>query len=138
MPSLFEPILKQPKSEEHFVSDEESKNIVVNILIGVSLMVAAMLITWLFIWSYEKEKSLFIAIFATVMFIYAIKMVIFIALKKNDMNETTFKVFMGSSVTVAIMNLMLIIFFSIRASSRLRGRSSYVPGAVQDYIQPSN
>lgn len=137
MPSMFEPLLMQP-SKEHFVSEEESKSIVVNILIGVSLMVAAMLLTWLFIWAYEKEKALFITILGVVMFLYSVKMVIFIALKKKDMGDVAFKVFMGSSVTMAIMNVMLIIFFSIRAASRLRSRSSYVPGAVQDYIAPQN
>jgi ABC-type multidrug transport system fused ATPase/permease subunit len=141
MPSEFEPILKQKLSNtngiEQFVSESESTSIVGSIFMGIGLMVLAMLITWLFLWSYQKEKLLFIVVLSVVVFLYSVEMVAFIALQRGKLSPLMFRIFMGSSVMISIMCIILIIVFSIKASQRLRGRSSYVPGPVQDYIEPN-
>lgn len=153
MPSPFEPLLK-PKPEEDatgvyrpmepFVTETDTKNVVNNVFTAVGLMILAAFIMWIFYWTYSREKTLYMAIMSALMFIYALMVLSVTVVYRAKYTRPVFTFMMGVSVFVAFMTLISVIFFSVRASERMRGSSSssgyaapapaYVPPAVQDYI----
>lgn len=143
MPSLFEPILKSEREKrehemtEHFEDQESTGKVVGNTFIGISLMTLAMLVTWLFIWGYSKDKSLFIAFLNVLVFIYAMKVFILILVIRDKLSLPVFRIYMGSALFMIITSLVMIILFSIKASKKLKSNSGYVPSSVQEYINPA-
>lgn len=119
----WEPLLKQATLEP-FVDEQQSQSIVGAVFTSIGLMVAAGLLAMLFYWSYGLEKTLFIAIFSGLMFLFAIKMLVLVVVLRKKLNTVVFRIYVGSTVFVSILTLFNIIFFSIRASQRLRGSSS--------------
>ena len=151
MTAWYEPLLKPKKAEddekkEAFVSDNDSRNIVSNIFISIGLMVGAALVMALFYWAYQKERNLFVTIFAAFMFAYALYVTIFVTILRGKFSSVAFRLILGSSAFVAFMTLMTLIFFAVKTSQKLRGsgsNSSYsgysspspsVSPVVQDYI----
>lgn len=133
MPSPFEPILKKSNFFEPFVSESESVSIVSNTFIGAGLMLVAMLITWLFIWSYQKDRFLFISMFALVAFLYGAEMVILSAINMNNLDVSQFKLFMGSSLLFCLIFIIVGLFGFIKYKRR-NVSSTYVPSNVQNYL----
>jgi hypothetical protein len=135
MTADFQPILKHNLVEE-FVSSNESLKIVTNIFISAGLMVVAMIITWLFIWSYEKDINLFISIIACVAMLFSMESIIMTIINMSKFDEISFKVSMGSGITASLIFFILAITFFIRFFQRMRGDSGsrYVPSTVSNYI----
>ena len=133
--------LVDPSKKEQFVSEEESRSIVGGVFIGVGLMIFASILALLFYWTYNKEKTLFIAVFSGFVFLFSIKMVILVAAIRAKLRDFVFKMYIGSTVFMSLTCLFLMIFFSIKASKKMSERSSlssapYVPSAVSSYINP--
>jgi membrane-associated HD superfamily phosphohydrolase len=152
MPGVFEPLLK-PKSEEEavgvyrpmesFVTETDTKTVVNNVFASVGLMLLAAVVMWLFYWSYSREKTLYMAIMSGLLFLYTLSILAVTVVYRAKYTKPVFSYLMGSSVFVAFMTLISIVFFSIRAAERMRSASSassgyaapaYVPPAVQEYI----
>jgi uncharacterized membrane protein len=143
MVSYFEPLLKSRRQEDdnrEGFADANTQTIVGNVFIGISIMILAMCLTWLFYWSYMRERTLFIAILSGVMMLFAIEMLILVVMLRSQVSQLLFTFYMGSTAFATFMCLILVIFFSFKASQRLRGsngftgNNSYVPQNVQDYI----
>jgi hypothetical protein len=138
MPADFIPLLKKREDDdevEQFVPDKDTGSIVTNIFISLGLMIVAMLITWLFIWSYEKDRSLFITIFAVVAFLYAAEIAVFIAINTDKLDTITFRIMTSSTVFFGFTFLLIAIIFMIKAIQHLRSKSQgYVSNTVRDYI----
>lgn len=140
----WEPIVKKQTLEPFYVEEAQSKSIVGSVFIGIGLMILASFIAMLFYWAYLKEKMLFIALFSALIFLFAMKMVILVAVIRHKLNPTVFKVYMGSTVFVAFFSLFNIIFFSIKSYQRTSSASSsssssstyYAPAPT--YTTPSN
>lgn len=128
------PILK-PRKVEMFVSEEETKEVMTRVFIAVGLMIGAMFLAFLFIWTFNKEKTLFISVYATFMLMFA-AMIIIVAsvIREQITNKKVFYVIIGSSVFVALLNIVVAVIFGVMASKRLR--KAFVPQGVQDYINP--
>lgn len=135
MPHPFESILKYPLRVEHYVSSSESASIVSSTFIGAGLMFLAMLITWLFIWSYQKDRYLFISMVALVAFAYGTEMVILSAVNMSDLTVTQFRLFMGSSLLFSLMFMLVSIFGFVKYKHRNSSPSSYVPSNVESYLK---
>jgi hypothetical protein len=143
MVSLFEPLLKKKEEGEEvveaFVNENDTRNIVANVFVGVSLMLMAMFLTWLFIWAYRRDVALFILVFTIVMFFFAVEMVIFVSIVRGSISKVMFTMFMGSVVFAAFMCIVLVIFFAIKvshnaSSGRPGYQASYAPQNVQEYL----
>lgn len=131
MPSPFEPIVKL-RTYETFVSDSEQTSIVANTFISASLMFVAMLITWLFIWSYQKDRYLFIAMFAVVALLYGVEMVILTSVNSSELQSVQYKLFMSSSILFSAIFFLVGVFGFFKYYRRNVG--SYVPTTVQNYL----
>lgn len=155
MTAWYEPLLKPKKAgddeeKEAFVSDSDSRGIVSNIFISIALMVGAALVMALFYWAYQKERNLFVTIFASFMFAYALYVTIFVTILRSKFSSVAFRLILGSSAFVAFMTLMTLIFFAVKTSQKLRGSGSSsgysgysspspsVSPVVQDYIGNSD
>jgi uncharacterized membrane protein len=129
--SIWEPIAKKMTFEafDGVPKKDEPSTIVGNVFTGVGLMIAATVLTIGFYMAYQREKLLFIAILCVVVFLYSIKVVILVAALRAKMNPMVFRIYMGSTVFMALMSMILMILFSIKASQRMRGsfRSSQPP-----------
>jgi hypothetical protein len=140
MVSWFEPLLNSKRDEkevvEAFVNETDTRNIVANVFIGISLMLMAMIFTWLFIWSYRRDMALFVLFFSVFVFMFAVEMVIFVAMVRGSISKIMFTMFMGSVLFVAFMCIVLIIFFSIKvAHNSSRGSvNTAMPDNVREYL----
>ena len=164
MPGPFQPLLKPKEGEEDtaavtatlgvgglradmmesFVTETQTKSIVSQVFITISLMILAAVIMWLFYWSYAKEKLLFMAILSGLMFIYTVIVIGVTVSYRAKLSTPTFTFLMGASAFMSFTTVISVIFFSVRASQRLKSASgsssssysntSYVPPAVQQYV----
>lgn len=163
MPGPFEPLLKPKDGDEDagvaatlgvgglsagmtepFVSETQTKTILGDVFKTVGLMIVAAFFMWFFYWAYAKEKQLFMAILSGLLFLYTLTVVSVTVTYRAKFSSPMFAFLMGSSAFVAFMTLISTIFFSVRASQRLRGASgsssgaydapAYVPPAVQQYV----
>lgn len=130
MPSTFEPLLKM----EQFVTNAESESVVSFSFITGALMVVAMILTGVFIWSYQKDRFLFIAVFAFVAMLYSAEIMLLSAINMSKLDMTQFTLFMGSSVLFSIMFFIVAIFGAFKYWRRNSSSSPYVPTTVQNYL----
>lgn len=126
-------VVQKPKQEEeHFVSEEDTKQSVANIFLSVGLMIVALFIGGLLFWAYRKERSLMIVVLSIFVFIYAILMMTLGIIQRKNMDKGYFLSIVGSSIFMSVMMLILIIVFSIVASRRMS--KSYLGSQTQDYL----
>ena len=114
------------EQREPFVDSDQSVSIVMNVFIVLAAMIAAALLALLFYWSYQKDITLFVTILCGIGFIYSACNVIMFGVKSASFDEFTFKFFMGFSVFICAMNIILGIYFGIQS----RGRSNDGAGGV--------
>lgn len=130
---------------EPFVTEEDSKTIVSNVFISVGLMIAAMIVTGIFYWSFNKNPMLFICILCALIFFYTVKVITITALMREQFkSKRMFMVLMGGTVFVCLLTLILAIMFGIKANQGGRSSSSssssygngndYIPSNVNEYI----
>lgn len=119
---------------EPFVNSSQSADIVSNIMISAGLMVFAMLITWLLLWSYQKDKFLFISIISIMGLCFAIEVIILVLVNMNKYDQITFRISIGSGVVIGVIYLILALIFFIRFVQNQRSGNTYVPPSVQSYI----
>jgi hypothetical protein len=103
-------------------------------------MVLAFALSALLIWSYFRDRNFFIAILSAIMFCYSIGVVIITAIKRDNFSKLIFEFLLGSSAVVCLIMIILIIIFSVKASSadvqrKLNTASS--PGYNRSYDPPS-
>lgn len=127
------PPLFKPKKIEPFVNEEDTKRVMKSVFTAVGLMIGAMFLAFLFTWAYNKEKTLFISVYAGIMLLFCALIIIVVSIIRSKINDVAvFYVLIGSSAFFALFNIVLVIVFAIVASKRLR--RSYVPSGVQEYI----
>lgn len=140
MPAEFEPLLKKNHGNlvETFVSGDESMTIMTNILVSAGLMILAMMITWMFIWSFQKDHQFFISIVSIVAFLFAIENIIIILVNMSHYDPISFKISMGSNVLSAVIFFIMSVYFFVRYVQTQRASSGYgtqyIPQNVQSYI----
>lgn len=141
----FEPLLKKYRGQaipedkhreepaavtEHFVDESQSRSITGSVFIGVTLMIFAMLFTLLFYWSYNKDVSLFVAILCGFVFLYTIMNVIVFVVKRESLGPVLFRITLGSTVVMAFLSIVLIIFFALKVRSGTSSSSNSSYGEV--------
>lgn len=136
------PITKKKYVETFETDGVSTQKMVGNVFIGISLMILAAILTMIFYWSYQKEKHLFITILCGLVFLYTIKMVILVATLREKLNSVVFRLYMGSTVFMSLMSLLMMIYFGVKTAQRLRGSSSslpsYIPPPVQSYTSSND
>ena len=105
---------------EGFVDKRETTTIVTTVLIVCASMICSGLLAILFYWSYQKEPTLFICIISAITFVYALINIIYISVKSKDFDSISFRIYIGTGMSVAILNIVFIIYFAIKATARLR------------------
>jgi drug/metabolite transporter (DMT)-like permease len=120
---------------ETFKDADTHQSVVGNVFIGVALMVSAAMLTLLFYWAYQKEKHLFFAIFAGIVFLYTVKVIILVATLREKINMNIFRLYIGSTAFMSFMSLLLMIYFAVKASQRLKSSSS--SSSSSSYALPS-
>lgn len=113
----------EPFASEYFVDNKGTVSIVTNIFIVMACMIIAAFVGILFYWSYYREQAMFIAILSGVTLAYAIMNVIYFAIKSNQVEDIALRIYLGSSIFVAILNIVLVIFFAISAREKMRSGS---------------
>lgn len=125
--------LLKPKRVETFVSEEETRRIVTQVFIAVALMIAAMFLAFVLSWAYNKEKTLFFAMYATITLLFSVLVIALVSVIRDKIeNAKVFYTLIGSTAFMSIFNIVLIIVFGVIASKRLR--RNFVPNGVQEYI----
>jgi vacuolar-type H+-ATPase subunit I/STV1 len=120
-------------SMETFAANEEdAKKSIIRIFVSVSLMVLAILIGFVFLWSYRRERTLMIVVLSAVIFIYAILVLVFTLVQREKLDNIYFLLLTGSSAFMTTMAVLLIIVFSIIASRRMN--DGYMGDQARDYL----
>jgi hypothetical protein len=105
---------------EGFVNETQAKEDVVTTFITVSLVFFGMVVAFLLLWAYNKSDTVFFMAFVGMVAIYAFITVVFVAIIRSNITSTQFKVFMISSVFMAILSIVILLIFVIKTTSLFR------------------
>lgn len=126
------PALLRPKRVEMFVNEDDTKQVMTQVFIAVGLMIAAMFLAFVLSWAYNTEKTLFIAIFASITLLFSALIITLVSIIRNKIDDVKiFYVLVGSTAFMSIFSIVMIIVFSVIASKRLR--RGMAMNAVSDY-----
>lgn len=126
-------LLPKPKRVEHFVSEDDTKRIMSQVFMATGLMIAAMFLAFLLSWAYNKEKTLFIAMYAVISLLFSALVITLVSILRDKIEDMKiFYTLVGSTAFMSLFNIVMIIVFAVIASKRLR--RSFVPNGVQEYI----
>jgi hypothetical protein len=103
-------------NKEHFVNDTQARSDIITTFITVSIVFFGMTLAFLLLWSYNKSDKLFFMVFSGMVALYATVMGIFVAIIRSNITSTQFKVFMISSVFMALMSIVILIIFVVKST----------------------
>lgn len=118
---------------EPFLTDDESKQLVRKIFIGIGLMMVASAMSFLFYWSYNKSRSIFIMIIGILMLAYSLEMILLTYKIREKLDNTYFYLYMGSSIVMTFISVSVLVFFAIKVIMENKASSGYVPSGIQSY-----
>ena len=122
------PIVKSQRIEpfvsEYFTDNQTTVSIVTNIFIVMACMIIAAFIGVLLYWSYNRETALFIAIISGVTMCYAIMNLIYFVVESSKVSAVALRIYLGSSIFMVMLNILLVGYFVIRAMRKMSYRSS--------------
>lgn len=127
-PAEYEPLLQEGEIEPFYVSEMQSKSVLSSIIIAIAMMVLALVFMGLFYWSYQKDKNLFIVVFSIIVLIYSSMITLLLVVMRSKMGFDSFRFFMGSSIFIDFLTILVIIYFGIKAFTRS------LPSSVEDYL----
>lgn len=136
MENNFESLLKHNITMyEPFIDKTQTIYSTETVLVGIALMVGAAMFAILFMWAYQNGgKSLFIVLYATLVFAFVIEMVILIISKREVLTPMAYQIYIGSTITIGLVSLVFITYFS-RAYSR-SSAASQAPVAAPTAFPP--
>ena len=102
--------------KEHFVNDTQARSDIITTFITISILFFGMTLAFILLWSYNKSDKLFLMVFAGMVALYATAMGIFVAVIRSNITSTQFKVFMISSIFMALMSMVVLIIFVIKST----------------------
>jgi ABC-type Mn2+/Zn2+ transport system permease subunit len=115
------------------VSEDDTKRIMSQVFMATGLMIAAMFLAFLLSWAYNKEKTLFIAMYAVISLLFSALVITLVSILRDKIEDMKiFYTLVGSTAFMSLFNIVMIIVFAVIASKRLR--RSFVPNGVQEYI----
>lgn len=120
IPALWVPIISNTDLNEEFVSGSDASNIVTNVFIIVGSVLVSVIVTFIFYTSYNTNKKLFIALLSGVIFLYSLMNIIGLIVIRSSLNNTYFKVFLGSGIIMASLSIVVAILFSVIATREMR------------------
>jgi hypothetical protein len=125
---------KDEEIKEAFVDQAATVNIVASIFSTLAAALCAAIIAMVFYWSYETEPTLFIAIFAGIMVMYTLTLVLLFAIKSGSFDALTFRYYLGSSVFVCVVNIIVAVYFGLKARNRMNsGYGGVRPNSSSSY-----
>lgn len=112
--------MSHPEMNEDFVSGSEASDIVTNVFVIVGSVLISVIVTFVFYTSYNTNKKLFIALLSGVVFLYSLMNIIGLIVIRSSLNNTYFKVFLGSGIIMGALSIVVAILFSVIASREMR------------------
>lgn len=128
----------EPFVSESFTDSQTTVSIVTNIFIVLASMMIAAFIGVLFYWSYNRESTLFIAILSGVTLCYGIMNLIYFAVESSKVGAVALRIYLGSSMFVVMLNLMLVGFFVLRAMKKMSSGSNSSTSGYPSSHGPTN
>jgi hypothetical protein len=103
-------------NKEHFVNDTQARSDIITTFITISIVFFGMTLAFFLLWSYNKSDKLFFMVFSGMVALYATAMGIFVAVIRSNITSTQFKIFMISSIFMALMSIVVLIIFVIKST----------------------
>lgn len=110
-------------SYEPFVDEPAAKSVVSKTFIGVAVVLLAMILTFLLIWSYQKSSKLFIMFFSIVVLIFCVMMVVFVTTTRSKLSEQKFSIYLSAAVFMTFLSIIMVIIFTIFSVNALKKAS---------------
>lgn len=104
------------RNTEGFVNETQARSDIITTFITISIVFFGMIIAFLLIWSYNKSDKMFFIVFAGMVAIYASITAIFIAVIRSNITSTQFRLFMISSVFMALLSIIILIIFVVKST----------------------
>lgn len=104
------------RNTEGFVNETQARSDIITTFITISIVFFGMIIAFLLIWSYNKSDKMFFIVFAGMVAIYASITAIFIAVIRSNITSTQFRIFMISSVFMALLSIIILIIFVVKST----------------------
>lgn len=101
---------------EGFVNETQARSDIITTFITISIVFFGMIIAFLLIWSYNKSDRMFFMVFAGMVAIYASITAIFVAVIRSNITSIQFKLFMISSVFIALLSIIILIIFVVKST----------------------
>ena len=131
---------RKEENRETFADDsadsKSTANTIKRIFISIALMVLAIVIGFIFLWAYRKERTLMVVVLSVVVFIYALLVLVFTLVQRDKLDYIYFTLLIGSSAFMTVMMILLIVVFSVISSQRM-GSQDYLGSQTRDYMSRS-
>jgi hypothetical protein len=122
---------------EPFVDEPSAKTVVSKTFIGVAVVLLAMVLTFLLIWSYQKSTKLFIMFFSIIVLVFCVMMVVFVTTTRSKLTEQKFTIYLSAAVFMTFLSIIMVIVFTIFAVNALKKASELTQGqATPSYTPP--
>lgn len=121
---------------EPFVDEPAAKTAVSKTFIGVAVVLLAMVLTFLLIWSYQKSSKLFIMFFSVIVLVFCIMMVVFVTTTRSKLTEQKFTIYLSAAVFMTFLSIIMVIIFTIFAVNSLKKASEMAQGQVAPSYTP--
>lgn len=108
---------------EPFVDEPAAKTVVSKTFIGVAVVLLAMVLTFLLIWSYQKSTKLFIMFFSVIVLVFCVMMVVFVTTTRSKLTEEKFTIYLSAAVFMTFLSIIMVIIFTIFAVNALKKSS---------------
>jgi CDP-diglyceride synthetase len=121
---------------EPFIDEPSAKSVVSKTFIGVAVVLLAMVLTFLLIWSYQKSTKLFIMFFSVIVLVFCVMMVVFVTTTRSKLTEQTFTIYLSAAVFMTFLSIIMVIIFTIFAVNALKKSSELARSQAVSYTPP--
>ena len=84
-----------------------------NIIIVISVMILSIILASIMLWSYNKSIKVFISFYAFLVIIYSSIHILYILIKKDIYTENEYNITFGTSLFMALISFIIMIYFGI-------------------------
>lgn len=101
---------------EGFVNETQARSDIITTFVTISIVFFGMIIAFALLWSYNKSDRLFFMVFSGMVAVYASITAIFVVIIRSNITSTQFKVFMISSIFIALLSIIVLVIFVVKSS----------------------
>lgn len=109
---------------EKFVDEPTAKKATGRTFIGIAVVLAAMLLTFLLLWGYLVSTKLFVSIFSIIVLTFSIIMIVFVTTIRAKLSDRQYVFYLSTTSFMTFISLIMVIIFTILSVNIFRKKSN--------------